>query len=707
MSRNTSSKSRRTRHMATAIAAASALALAAVAIPGAMASAAPPSARAASASASAPASAASALPKLTNLDHLDFLLDGVPLLPGVTNHTTFNASSEPTAQAPWVYANAEADGTFQRVGGGDITNAAKGYYAQGAFDADDISRSAVVYLTDWQQNHTPSSEQHAYELLRELTYLQDSSGPDAGNVVLWQQSDGTLNPSAIPVDIPNPSDSNDSFWVARTIWALGIGYSEFKTVNPSFASFLKARMDLSIAALDRESLSSYPKSVESNGAMVPSWLIGGSAGASAEAMLGMAAFVKADPSDRAVQTALRESATGVAAMSSGGVGAWPFGAILPETDAQTFWHAWAGLAPAALTEAASALREPSLERAAVTATAQFTAQLLASGGPDNGLTPTPSDTSQIAYGTDSLVESLLDTADATHNQGLDALAAVAAGWYFGANPANTPVYNAASGVCVDGISATGEVNTNCGAESTIHTELSMLALDAHPAVKAIALGLTSKTAVAGMSVAEAESGTLTGSASVATPTSVWTGSANWSNGEYVQAASGSTDAFPIPALTGPANIYPIVNRGIAPAGTTSWTASNGQSSTVLGTTQNGGVGPQGIAPTATELKPLSLSAAAPTGTTTITASVTGTAQLDAILIQPVVSHVGMTGSRGSYDLYVNGSSRSLIEPIAAAGHAVLVSSYDSSGRLVWTRVLRGAARSIPVAAGGFTTVQAS
>jgi hypothetical protein len=38
---------------------------------------------------------------------------------------------------------------------------------------------------------------------------------------------------------------------------------------------------------------------------------------------------------------------------------------------------------------------------------------------------------------------------------------------------------------------------------------------------------------------------------------------------------------------------------------------------------------------------------------------------------------------------------------------VLVSSYDSSGRLVWTRVLRGAARSIPVAAGGFTTVQAS
>ena len=129
-------------------------------------------------------STASASAPVTNLSHLTFLLDSVPLLPAVAGHTTYQQASQPSAQAPWVYANSEGDGTYQRVGGGNITDAAKGWYAQGAFDADDIARSAVVYLRDWAQNKTASSEQHAYELLRELTYLQDSSGPDAGNIVL-------------------------------------------------------------------------------------------------------------------------------------------------------------------------------------------------------------------------------------------------------------------------------------------------------------------------------------------------------------------------------------------------------------------------------------------------------------------------------------------------------------------------------------------
>jgi hypothetical protein len=674
-----------------AVSAVGALAIAGIAIPGLAASAA------------SPAAPATSTAKLTNLAHLDFLLGTVPLLPGVANHTTYNAATETTAQAPWVYANHEVDGSFERVGGGDITDAAKGYYAQGSYDADDISRSAVVYLRDWKQNHTASSEQHAYELLRELTYLQDSSGPNAGNVVLWQQSDGTLNPSAIPVDIPNPSDSAESFWLARTVWALGEGYAEFTTANPSFATFLRARLDLAVAALNRQSLAAYGSYVEANGVKVPSWLIGGSAGASAEAVLGMAAYVAANPADATVKTALRESATGIAAMSSGSTTQWPFGAILPETDAQTFWHAWAGMAPAALTEAASALHRPDLERAAVAATAGFTAQLLASGGPDNGLTPTPSDTSQIAYGTDSLVESLLTTADATGDTGLDALAAVAAGWYFGANPANAPAYDSATGACIDGISAAGDINTNCGAESTIHTELSMLALDAHPAVKAVAESLTSKTAVQGMTVIEAESGTLTGPASVATPASVWTGSANWSGGMYVQAGSGATVTLTVPALAGAANVYPIVNRGIAPAGTTAWSAAAGVSTTPLGATPNGGVGAQGIAPTATELHPLTLRGAAPARTTTLTAKVAGTAQIDAVLLQPIVSHLGLTGSKGAFDLYVSASTRQTSSTVAT-NRGAIITSYDARGRLVRRSAASGPTTRIVISAGGFSTV---
>ena len=127
---------------------------------------------------------------------------------------------------PWTYANALAGGGFERVGGGDY-DPATSYYSQGAFNADDVSRAAVVYVRHWRQFHDPASREKAYELLRGLTYLQTATGPNRGNVVLWMQSDGTLNPSADPAELPDPSDSGPSYWTARTLWALGEGYAAF------------------------------------------------------------------------------------------------------------------------------------------------------------------------------------------------------------------------------------------------------------------------------------------------------------------------------------------------------------------------------------------------------------------------------------------------------------------------------------------------
>jgi len=45
------------------------------------------------------------------------------------------------------------------------------------------------------------------------------------------------------------------------------------------------------------------------------------------------------------------------------------------------------------------------------------------------------------------------------------------------------MYDPATGRTFDGINPDGSVNRNSGAESTIHGLLSMLALDAHPAVR--------------------------------------------------------------------------------------------------------------------------------------------------------------------------------------------------------------------------------
>ncbi|CAM5284264.1 hypothetical protein [Leifsonia shinshuensis] len=655
----------------------------------------------------APAPAAPAAPTLTNLAHLNFLLDDVPLLPGVAGHSTYRQSQEPSARAPWVYANRNADGSFTRVGGGPITNAAKGWYAQGSFDADDISRAAVVYLRDWRQNGTAASRSSAYELLRELTYLQVDSGPNAGNVVLWQQHDGTLNPSAIPADQPNPSDSAESYWLARTVWALGEGYAGFQKSDPAFASFLQQRMSLALRSLERQSLAKYGTTETANGVTVPRWLIVGSASPTAEAVLGLSAYTAAAPGDTPARTDLQRYAKGIAGLSSGGTGQWPFGALLPEANSPTFWHAWGGMQPAALTAAATQLHDGGLQNAANTDLASFTPQLLASGGPDNGWTPTPADPSQIAYGVDSRVEGLVAASDATGSTGLATLAGAQAAWYFGANPAGVPVYDPATGVCVDGIGGDGGVNHNCGAESTIHTELSMLALDAHPAIKREALALTHRSAVDGLQVVEAEKGTLTGPATVVTPPSAWTGSANWSGGAYVSAATGATVTMTLPAGQPAARVLPIEDLGpdgtaTSGSGTTAWTASAGNRTVQLGASQNVRPGAQGIAPSPVFLLPQTLPVSVPADATTITARVSGQARLDAVLVQPVVSHLGLTGS-SSLDVYVNATSATVPQHLGSSG-PVLATRYDATGHQVGAPIPLNGHGTVTVVPGGFTTV---
>src|ERR1019366_3487179 len=130
-----------------------------------------------------------------------------------------------------------------------------------------------------------------------LTYLQTASGPDAGNVVLWMQPDGSLNPTPTPADSPNPSDSGASYWLARPI-----------------------------GALDREVLTSYGQYQLSNGLRVPAWLITGDADASSEAVLGLAAYVQAGGGGGA-PSALAPPGEGVRDLGSGTASTWPYRAI--------------------------------------------------------------------------------------------------------------------------------------------------------------------------------------------------------------------------------------------------------------------------------------------------------------------------------------------------------------------------------------------
>ncbi|NUS50221.1 MAG: hypothetical protein HOQ22_04165, partial [Nocardioidaceae bacterium] len=481
-----------------------------------------------------PADAAPA--RLTNLAHLDFLGDTVAP-PQQARHTTYRLAAEPDLGVLWTYADRQADGSYKRIGGGSH-DAGTDTYGQGAFNADDVARAAVVYLRDWRQTGAAASREHAYELLRGLTFLQTASGPNAGNVVLWMQPDGTLHPSAEPREEPDPSDSDASYWLARTVWALGEAYPAFRRDDPAFARFLKDRLDLAVGALDREVLDEYGRFENVDGRRTPAWLVVDGADASAEAVLGLASYVGSGDATPTARRALTQLSDGIARMSAGDARRWPFGGVLPWALSRSDWHAWASQMPAALARAADALGEHRLATVAAKDSFTFDPWLLTSGGPDNGRLPTRADGTQIAYGVDSRVQSLLASGTAAGTR----LAGLTAAWYFGANASHAPTYDPATGVAFDGVQADGTVNHNAGAESTIHGLLSMLALDAHPEAARIARTADVRDAV-GVSTLQAEDAALTGGATPVRPASTWTGESQYGGSGYVSLPDGSTATF--------------------------------------------------------------------------------------------------------------------------------------------------------------------
>jgi hypothetical protein len=640
-------------------------------------------------------SAASGAP-IANLSHLDFLLDDATPPAGVPGHTTYRLAEEPRLEQPWTYADARDGGTFERVGGGPL-DPTTGHWGQGAFNADDTARAAVVYLRHWQQTGDPESREHAYQLLRSITYLQTAVGPNAGRVVLWMQPDGTLNPSAEPVELPDPSDSGPSYWFARTIWALGEGSAAFSDADPEFAAFLDERLTLALDALERDVLVRYGQWTEADGMRVPSWLIVDGADASAEAALGLAAHVTAHPDDTRAATALRELAEGIAAMAAGSPHSWPYGAILPWAKSPSMWHAWGSQMPAALAAASTALADPALLGPAVTDAAVFTPTLLTAGGPDNGWYPSPTDRVQIAYGADSRVQSLVAVADATGSDGIAALAAMQASWFFGANAAGTRMYDPETGVTFDGLQPGGTVNRNSGAESTIHGLLTALALDAHPDVAAHATSLTSVAARDGLELVEAETATVTDGA-VSTPES-WTGESSWS-GDALTLEAGDSATFDIGTDEVRRWAEPVVWAEPGTTSTSVWHTGATPSGLLHVTAP-----PQGVSPTPGGLHPLSLQAPVRAGRADLSVDVQGgTLVLDALLVQPVVSRLVLEGDGDRMELVHSGAVVPQPTKVGSAGTAMTVRIYDADGTLVRTGALTGA-KTVVLPPGGFAIAQ--
>lgn len=640
----------------------------------------------------AAAPTAAAVP-LTNLDHLDFLGD-TAAPPAQAGHTTYRLAEEPEVGMLWTYADRRETG-FERIGGGTL-DPATGHWSQGAYNADDVARAAVVYVRHWQQTGDATSREHAYQLLRGLTYLQVATGPDAGNVVLWMQPDGTLNPSAEPVELPDPSDSDASYWLARTIWALGEAVPAFRDADPAFARFLEQRLALSVDAIDRQVLDAYGEHYRADGRRTPAWLIVDGADATAEAVLGLAAYVRDGGSPRA-RRVLRQLAEGVAEMSAGDARRWPFGGVLPWGHSRSIWHAWASQMGASLSAAGDALDDAELRTVAQRDAFTFDPWLLTSGGPDNGRQPTRADRVQIAYGADSRVQGLL----AHGTRSGDLLAGVSAAWFFGANAAGVPAYDPASGTTVDGIEADGRVNRNSGAESTIHGLLTMLALDAHPAVAELARTATISGGV-GITELQAEDAALSDGATAVVPESRWTGESQYGGTGYAELPAGGRAAFTVPAGQPASYVMAVTDYRPGSQAVTTYAADGER----VGVVRSGDVGANGRSEAPGALLPATLGAWRPGDGPLLARTRGGTARLDAVVLQPFVTTHVLGGGEHGTALLRNATDRERSATVAVPGEGVAhVHVFDGLGRPVRTTTSATPDVAVTLPAGGFAVVR--
>jgi len=310
----------------------------------------------------------------------------------------------------------------------------------------------------------------AYELTRDTLAREEALGLLAF-IAAMEQGDGEFINFVDTLGRPNrtaPSSRKSmTYWGARAVWALGEATRVLGSERPDRMAPLRPALDRALNRIARDVNARH--------------LVGGSATATAEALLGLLALQRAKPSPNVAALAGR-AADLLVPLAAGAADSPPWGGHLDRPDAP--WHAWGSRSTQALAHAAVVLQRPDLADAARREADGLWSRFLLAGhfpeqvAPDGRAKWFP----QIAYGVSPIVEGYLALAEATGERRYAMLAGLAAGWFLGANPAGEPMYDERTGRTfdgVDGATAAG-VNRNAGAESTVEALLALQAATSDP-----------------------------------------------------------------------------------------------------------------------------------------------------------------------------------------------------------------------------------
>ncbi|MDQ6689636.1 MAG: sugar ABC transporter substrate-binding protein [Gemmatimonadota bacterium] len=328
---------------------------------------------------------------------------------------------------------------------------------EGIASVDDAARAAVVYLRDYELTGDARSHDEALGLLAFITAMEQGDG----EFVNFIDSAGRPNLNA-------PSSRKSmSYWAARSIWALA---EAVRVLGPKDSTQLKSIrpvLDRALVRMARE--------------INAGRLIGESTTATAEALLGVLALQKAEPSTARLSLGAR-TADLLAAHSAGTTRTAPWGAHIDGPGVA--WHAWGSRSTEALATAQSTLGRAEYGASARKEADGLWGRFLLAGQIPSTVASDGTTTwyPQIAYGIGSIVDGYLALAEVSSDPRYAVFAGLAAGWFLGTNAERLSMYDERTGRTFDGIDGPNPLksNRNSGAESTVEALLALQRVTSNP-----------------------------------------------------------------------------------------------------------------------------------------------------------------------------------------------------------------------------------